>query len=319
LVRSVAFSPDGRSFVSASDDCTLRVWNAVTSTEQRTLQGHFRSVTSVAFSPDSHRLVSGSDDMTVRIWNMATGMQEQTLNGHTGSVRSVAFSLDSRWLASGSADKTVRVWDAKTGKLFRQLEDHPKWVWSVTFSPSGHWLASASDSTVRVWDISTGMLNQTLCGHTDWVRSVAFSPDGHWFASASDDRSLRVWDAATDISRIKSLFFPGRIGKLCETCKNLDIVTVSNQQISLENLKQQSKKHWRCQMCAVFWRCLEALLGPETPLLYKTLIINHFEGEQRGPLRADLIPHDPGRVRKIRLQFFPDIGTIFGSCPAMSM
>jgi hypothetical protein len=249
----------------------------------------------------------------VRVWDTATGTIKQTLEGHTGWVRSVAFSLDGRWLASGSVDKTVRVWDATTGKLYRELKSHTDWVRSVTFSPDSRRLASASDKAVRVWDTATGMLQQTLYGHTDWVRSVAFSPDGRWFASASDDMTVRVWDAATDISRIKSVFLPSRIGILCATCKGLDIVTSDHQQIPLEHLKQQGRKQRRCQMCALFWRCLEALLGAETPRLYETLIFR-YSREQRGPLRADLLPRDPDRVRKIRLQFYLDIGTIFDPC-----
>src|SRR5947208_8524880 len=39
-VRSVAFSPDGRLLASGSEDRTIKLWDAATGTNLRTLYGH---------------------------------------------------------------------------------------------------------------------------------------------------------------------------------------------------------------------------------------------------------------------------------------
>ena len=72
-VRSVTFSPDGRTLASASDDNTIRFWQVDSGVEIRALTGHQNWVLSVAFSPDGKTLASASSDNTVRLWDVATG------------------------------------------------------------------------------------------------------------------------------------------------------------------------------------------------------------------------------------------------------
>ncbi|KFY95951.1 hypothetical protein V498_03029 [Pseudogymnoascus sp. VKM F-4517 (FW-2822)] len=223
-VHSVAFSHDSRLLASASDDNTVKIWDAATGTLQQTLEGHSSAVHSVAFSHDSRLLASASDDNTVKIWDAATGTLQQTLEGHSSAVHSVAFSHDSRLLASASGDntghgyavysvafsddskllasasfdKTVKVWDTATGTLQQTLKGHSWSVGSVAFSHDSRLLASASsDKTVKIWDTATGTLQQTLRGHSSAVDSIAFSHDSRLLASASYDNTVKVWDTAT--------------------------------------------------------------------------------------------------------------------------
>jgi hypothetical protein len=72
--------------VSASEDNSLKLWDAATGRLLRTLQGHSKSVTSVAFSPDGRYLVSGSEDNSLKLWDVATGRLLRTLQGHSKSV-----------------------------------------------------------------------------------------------------------------------------------------------------------------------------------------------------------------------------------------
>ena len=197
-VLSVAFSPDGKTLASGSQDNTVKLWEVSTGKELRTFSGHQNWVLSVAFSPDGKTLASGSHDNTVKLWEVSTGKELRTFSGHQNSVLSVAFSPDGKTLASGSQDNAVKLWEVSTGKELRTFSGHQDWVLSVAFSPDGKTLASGSqDNTVKLWEVSTGKELRPFSGHQDWVLSFAFSPDGKTLASGSHDNTIKLWEVST--------------------------------------------------------------------------------------------------------------------------
>jgi WD40 repeat protein len=152
-VRSVAYSPDGRRIVSGSDDGTIKIWDAESGWEIRTLTGDNTSVYSVAYSPDGRRIVSGSKDGTIKIWDAESGREIRTLEEHSDHVWSVAYSPDGRRIVSGADDETIKIWDAESGREIRTLAGHSCPVDSVAYSPDGRRIVSGSrDNTIKIWD-----------------------------------------------------------------------------------------------------------------------------------------------------------------------
>lgn len=201
-VRGVAFSPDGKTLASGSDDGTIILWDANTFQPiGQPLIGHTYQVSSVAFSPDGQKLASGSFDGTIILWDVLTHQPiGYPLKGHTHVVLTVAFSPDGKTLASGSDDRTVILWDVSTGQPSGQpLGPHWANVKSVAFSPDGQTLVAGAYRTLVFWDIATRQpLGPRLEEHQHYVTSVAFSPDGRILASGGDaDNSITLWDAVS--------------------------------------------------------------------------------------------------------------------------
>merc|ERR1712096_266100 len=70
-IKSVAYSPDGTTLASASDDGSIKLWDTVTGQEllQSPLSGHSDIVFSVTYSPDGTTLASASDDGSIKLWH----------------------------------------------------------------------------------------------------------------------------------------------------------------------------------------------------------------------------------------------------------
>ena len=75
----IAYSPDGVTIAGGAaywSDNTVRLWDAETGENTRTLEGHSGIVTGVAFSPDGGTLASGSSDGTVLLWEIIPDVEE---------------------------------------------------------------------------------------------------------------------------------------------------------------------------------------------------------------------------------------------------
>ena len=122
-ITSVAFSPDGKTIASASNDKTIKLWN-LEGKLLNTLSGHGDSVYSVAFSPDGKTIASASIDKTIKLWNLE-GQLLHTLSGHSDGVISVAFSPDGKAIASagGNLEKTVILWNLDLDDLLARSCD----------------------------------------------------------------------------------------------------------------------------------------------------------------------------------------------------
>jgi WD40 repeat protein/tetratricopeptide (TPR) repeat protein len=189
-VLSVAFSPDGNSILTGSNDNTAKLWSR-DGTLLQTFSGHQAYVLSVAFSPDGNTILTGSNDNTAKLWSR-DGTLLRTFSGHQSAVNSVAFSPDGNFILTGGNDNKAKLWSHDSTGL-QTFSGHQSAVNSVAFSPDGNSiLTSSNDNKAKLWS-RKGKLLQTFSGHQSAVNSVAFSPDGNSILTGSNDNTAKLW------------------------------------------------------------------------------------------------------------------------------
>ncbi|KAJ5725689.1 uncharacterized protein N7483_007046 [Penicillium malachiteum] len=153
-------------FASASQDRTVKIWDADEGSTIGVLRGHKRGVWSVRFAPRDTPIINSdagtstsrgliataSGDSTVKLWSLSDYSCLLTFEGHTGSAqndddddddemdgKAAKNAIQTRPLiASAAADGLVKIWSPYTGEQETVLDNHTDRVWSLASpTPSG--------------------------------------------------------------------------------------------------------------------------------------------------------------------------------------
>ncbi|KAK4726799.1 hypothetical protein R3W88_031716 [Solanum pinnatisectum] len=157
-INQVRYSSTGGMYVTASKDGAIRLWDGVTASCVRSVDG-------------------------------AHGAAEAT---------SANFTKDQRYILSSAKDSSVKLWEVGTGRLVKQYlgATHTQLRCQAVFNDTEEFVLSIDESLNEIvaWDsLTTELVARWPSNHIGAPRWLEHSPVEAAFVSCGIDRSIRHW------------------------------------------------------------------------------------------------------------------------------
>jgi len=199
VVQSAAFSTDGLLVLTASNDCTIRLYDA----EGTTLSTcNFKaSVIFSTISPNSTKALVALRNKTVVQVDLSTGASMHTYRLRRDHAASAVYSPDGSRILITAPDIDPRVYWSATGVEDNLLcidrnQGHRRTATTAAcFSPMGnHILTGDNNGVARLYDICTGRCSRVFkLAYRRRLTSVAFAPSGNSVLLVSADGTATIY------------------------------------------------------------------------------------------------------------------------------
>ncbi len=158
VIEVVAFSPDGKTLVSAGNDYTIRFYEVGSWQPLRNIELNFEVIYGMAFSPDGKNIAVGTLQGRLLIYDASSGNQIEERQVTRGSKRvgKLAYSPDGKTIGVVAGDNLGHLISTTSYKTFKTLVGDKSTMNSLAFSPDGKTIVIGSDgsagSNLRIWN-----------------------------------------------------------------------------------------------------------------------------------------------------------------------
>ncbi|KAI9376081.1 WD40-repeat-containing domain protein [Aspergillus egyptiacus] len=204
-VNAVRVDTPSRTVFSASDDCTVRLWDLDTKACIRTFHGHVGQVQQVVplpreFEFEDHDAECENDNVSTTSGDNDPPSLQASMGLEPNSTynQSSAFgpsfengrAAPPRYMVTSALDSTIRLWETTTGRCLRTFFGHLEGVWALA-ADTLRIVSGAEDRMIKIWDPRTGKCERTFTGHSGPVTCIGLGDSR--FATGSEDCEVRMY------------------------------------------------------------------------------------------------------------------------------
>lgn len=157
-INQVRYASNGGTYVTASKDGSVRIWDGVSASCIRAIESAHGSTeaTSVCFTKDQRYVLSCGKDSVVRLWDVGSGRQVKQYVGaeHEQMRCQAVFNHTEEFvLCVDESNSEIVAWDALSGDVTSRFQSNhsgtPRWL---EHSPSeSAFITCGTDRSVRFW------------------------------------------------------------------------------------------------------------------------------------------------------------------------
>lgn len=205
-VTGVAYSPDGKTYVSAQKGFLPKLWDTTSRTVIKRINQNGADVYSLAYSPDGVLIAFGNYG-SITISNLPLGTQLEIAMPEKSEVISVEFSPNNQYLIAVTNNQEISLWDVNTGAKIRNFDIHNydkdvEYATDAVFTTDGKMIITAGfnknpyQGIIKMWNVNHGRLVRGMADGQS-VDCLAISRDGLKLATGNSDHTVKIWELAT--------------------------------------------------------------------------------------------------------------------------
>jgi WD40 repeat protein/serine/threonine protein kinase len=201
-VWDLAFTPDGKTLISAGDDDAIHFFDPSSLIKRASFTEHRSLVSSIALASNAKTLISADFDGTIHFLDVATQRPIRApLRTRLSKIRDLELSPDDRWLVAAGNDSHFLVFDLLSNTE-RRIPTQGNSIAAAHFAPDGRTLVTANlDKSITAWNFPELSIRAVLPIHR--VMKIDYSHKGDLIALADMDGTLHILDARSLGTRLK--------------------------------------------------------------------------------------------------------------------
>lgn len=224
LANQCEFSPDGKLLISASSDCSARIWSIPTMKLISYLSAHSDDVSRASFSPDGQKIATSSYDSTLAVYSLDGTLLSRCV-GHQGLIETFDWTHDSKSIISCGTDGKICTWEATTGKITQVREGFSFDLDSIATIEESRFMVGCDDGSIL---LVNGDSTYSISAHNAGVKKLVFSRTLNLLFSLGYDQKGILWKLdGNHLSKKKEAKFPEYIWARSAAFASNDIIVFS--------------------------------------------------------------------------------------------
>ena len=182
------------SFISCSDDMTIRGWTLDTleADSLYILTGHEDKINDILLINDNTNLISVSDDKTLRIWSLEL---KDCINAiKTNDIQTCLGHLNNGKFMVGGEDGSITIFNIEGFEPISSINAHSEPIEFMYLSPfTGDIISGSQDNLVKIFKADNGTCVKILEGHKNTILFIT-QLDENTILTTSVDKTVKIWN-----------------------------------------------------------------------------------------------------------------------------